>query len=104
MLEPVLDEVVITRSSSPRAIPVDDLAELAEEIFGEDRVQAVDRLDEALVTAMNTAEAAVAGEEGHGAGVLVTGSVTVAAEARLLLRAPAVDAGEGLEHEQEELR
>ena len=104
VLEPVLDEVVITRSSSPRAIAVPDLAELAEEIFGEDRVQAVERLDEALVTAMNTAEAAVAGEEGHGAGVLVTGSVTVAAEARLLLRAPAVDAGEGLEHEQEELR
>ncbi len=104
VLEPVLDEVVITRSSSQRAIPVADLAELAQEIFGEDRVQAVGRLDEALVTAMNTAEAAVAGEEGHGAGVLVTGSVTVAGEARLLLRAPAVDAGEDLEHEQEELR
>jgi dihydrofolate synthase/folylpolyglutamate synthase len=102
-LEPVLDEVVITRSSSPRAIPVDDLAEIAVEVFGEDRVQKVERLDEALIAAMSTAEAAVAGEEGHGAGVLVTGSLTVAAEARLLLRAPAVDADQGLEHEQEDV-
>lgn len=102
-LEPVLDEVVVTRSSSPRAIPVDDLFEIAVDVFGEDRVQKVERLDEALVTAMNASEAAVAGEEGHGAGVLVTGSVTVAAEARLLLRAPAVDADQGLEHEQEDV-
>jgi dihydrofolate synthase/folylpolyglutamate synthase len=103
VLEPVLDEVVVTRSTSPRAIPVAELAELAVEVFGEDRVQAVERLDDALVTAMNTAEAAVADEEGHGAGVLVTGSVTVAGEARLLLRAPAVDVGEDLDHEQEDL-
>lgn len=102
-LEPVLDEVVVTRSSSPRAIPVGDLAEIAQDVFGEDRVQVVERLDEALVTAMNATEAAVSDHEGQGGGVLVTGSVTVAAEARLLLRAPAVDAGEGLEHEQEDV-
>jgi dihydrofolate synthase/folylpolyglutamate synthase len=103
VLEPVLDEVVVTRSTSPRAVPVDELAELAIEVFGEDRVQAVERLDDALVAAMGTAEAAVAHEEGHGAGVLVTGSVTVAGEARLLLRAPAVDADQGLEQDQEDL-
>ncbi len=103
ILEPALDEVVITRSGSDRAVPVDDLAELASDIFGEDRVHAVGRLDEAIVLAVNLAEAGVAHEEGHGAGVLVTGSVTVAGEARLLLRAPAVDVDQGLEHEQEEL-
>ncbi len=87
VLEPVLDEVVITRSSSPRAVPVAELAELARDVFGEERVHEVERLDDALVLAVNTAEA----ETEHGAGVLVTGSVTVAGEARLLMGAPPVD-------------
>jgi dihydrofolate synthase/folylpolyglutamate synthase len=103
VLEPVLDDIVVTRSTSPRAVPVDELAELAVDVFGEDRVQVVERLDDAIVAAIGTAEAAVAHEEGHGAGVLVTGSVTVVGEARMLLRAPAVDADQGLDQEQEEL-
>ncbi len=87
VLEPVLDEIVVTRSTSPRAVPVYELAELAREVFGEERVHEVDRLDDALVLAVNTAES----ETDHGAGVLVTGSVTVAAEARLLMGAAPVD-------------
>jgi len=90
LLEPALEEVVITRSSSPRAIDVEVLAELAREVFGEDRVHAVERLDQALATAVDLADV---GGGGSG-GVLVTGSVTVAAEARQLLGAPAVDAPE----------
>ena len=39
LLEPVVDAIVVTRNSSPRAMPADELAELAGEIFGEDRVQ-----------------------------------------------------------------
>ncbi len=84
-LEPVLDEVVITRSSSPRARPVDELAELAASILGEHRVVAVDRLDEALDRAIELAETGA--PAGVGGGVLVTGSVTVVGEARLLLGA-----------------
>ena len=38
-LEPVLSEIVVTTNSSPRAMPADELAELARDIFGEDRVQ-----------------------------------------------------------------
>ena len=37
-LEPLLAEVVITRSNSPRAVDPDDLGALAIDIFGEDRV------------------------------------------------------------------
>ena len=37
-LEPVLSEIVVTTNSSPRAMPADELAELARDIFGEDRV------------------------------------------------------------------
>jgi len=84
-LDPVLDEVVITRSSSPRAIPVADLAEIAATVLGEDRVHAVERLDAALERAIELAE--VGAPAGVGAGILVTGSVTVAGEARLLLGA-----------------
>jgi dihydrofolate synthase/folylpolyglutamate synthase len=84
-LDPVLDEVVITRSSSPRALPVEELAELAASILGDDRVHAVDRLDAALERAVALAELGT--PAGVGAGVLVTGSVTVAGEARLLLGA-----------------
>jgi dihydrofolate synthase/folylpolyglutamate synthase len=84
-LEPVLDEVVITRSSSPRALPVEELAELAASLFGEERVLAVAHLDEALERAIELAE--VGAPAGVGGGVLVTGSVTVVGEARLLLGA-----------------
>ena len=82
-LEPLLDEVVVTRSTSPRAHDVDDLALIATEVFGEDRVHAVERLDEAIALAVELSEGAAEGSP-TGAGVLVTGSVTMAAEARTL--------------------
>ncbi len=82
-LEPVLTEVVITRSSSPRATDVDTLAAIAVDIFGAERVEVAARLSDALDIAVERADDA-AGELG-GAGVLVTGSVVTAAEARSLL-------------------
>ncbi len=85
VLEPVLDEVVITRSTSPRSLDVEELAELAREVFGEERVHAVERLDDAIQVAVDAAEQGTS--DGLGAGVLVTGSVTVVGEARVLLRA-----------------
>jgi dihydrofolate synthase/folylpolyglutamate synthase len=84
-LDPVVDEVVITRSSSPRAVPVEELAEIAAAVLGEARVVVVDRLDAAIERAIELAE--LGSPAGVGAGVLVTGSVTVAGEARLLLGA-----------------
>ena len=45
-LDPIVDMVVITRSSSPRALPVAELAAIAAEVLGEERVEAVDRLDD----------------------------------------------------------
>ncbi|MGH3310297.1 MAG: bifunctional tetrahydrofolate synthase/dihydrofolate synthase [Streptomyces sp.] len=80
--EPIFAEIVVTRNSTHRAMDVDALAALAVEVFGEDRVQVEPRLDSALEEAITLAEA-----EGEyaGAGVLVTGSVITAGEARLLL-------------------
>ncbi|WP_255951730.1 bifunctional tetrahydrofolate synthase/dihydrofolate synthase [Streptomyces odontomachi] len=81
--EPVFTEIVVTQYSQPRAIGADELAGLAVEVFGEDRVQVEPRLDDALEAAVTLAE-----EEGEyaGGGVLVTGSVFTVGEARLLLK------------------
>jgi dihydrofolate synthase / folylpolyglutamate synthase len=84
ILEPALDEVVISQNSSSRAVPVDELAAIAVEIFGADRVTVEPRLDDAIETAVRLAEES-AEEVLVGAGVLVTGSVVTAGEARTLL-------------------
>ena len=81
-LEPILDEIVVTRTSSPRAIPAEELGELAEEIFGEDRVHVRSHLVDALDEAIGLVEAGGA----VGGGVLATGSVTMAADVRTLLK------------------
>ena len=80
ILEPVLDDVVVSRTTSPRAMSPARLGELATEIFGEDRVTVVADLPDALDLA-----AGLADEGGVGGGVLATGSVTTAAEVRMLL-------------------
>jgi folylpolyglutamate synthase/dihydrofolate synthase len=95
-LEPALSDIVVTTNSSPRAMPVAELAELAAEIFGEDRVQVAERLDDAIDLAASIAdefdaEAVARGLPG-GAAVLVTGSVVTAGDAQLLL-APAQAVG-----------
>jgi dihydrofolate synthase/folylpolyglutamate synthase len=80
--EPVFSEVVVTRNTSHRALDPDELAALAVEVFGEERVQVEPRLDDALDVAVTLAEEE---HEYAGAGVLVTGSVITVGEARLLL-------------------
>jgi dihydrofolate synthase / folylpolyglutamate synthase len=87
-MEPVISELVVTRNSSTRSMDPETLAELASEVFGPDRVRMAERLDEALEIAVGLADDA-AGADGLGtAGVLVTGSVVTAGDARLLLTAP----------------
>ena len=84
VLEPAVTSVVVTTNASPRAMSVDDLQALAVEVFGEDRVDVEDALDDALDTAVRRAEEH--SESYGGAGVIVTGSVVTAGEARTLLR------------------
>jgi dihydrofolate synthase/folylpolyglutamate synthase len=84
-LEPLLTDIVVTRNSSDRSVDPEVAAELAAEIFGEDRVQQAERLDDAIEIAVALADEAVA-ETGPGTGgVLVTGSVITAGDARRLL-------------------
>ena len=83
VFEPILETVVCTQNSTARAMPAAELAAEAEEVFGEDRVVVVPRLDDAIDEAVRLAEdKAVALGSG---GVLVTGSVITAGEARVLL-------------------
>jgi dihydrofolate synthase/folylpolyglutamate synthase len=84
-LEPVADEVVVTASSSPRAMDVDELAAVASEVIGADRVQVEPRLPAAVEAAVALAEEIDPGVDRiSGAGVVITGSVTTAGEARTL--------------------
>jgi len=80
ILEPILNDIVVSRTTSPRAINPGRLGQLAVEIYGEGRVTVVENLPDALDRA-----AAMADEEGLGGGVLATGSITTAAEVRMLL-------------------
>lgn len=84
-LEPVFDELVVTTNGSPRALPVDQLADLAVQRFGDERVVTADSLPDALETAVALAEeVGASGEMVSGAGVVVTGSVVTAGAARAL--------------------
>lgn len=80
LLEPILDHIVVTRTTSPRAIRPNRLAEMAAGYFGSDRVTAVADLPDALDVA-----AGMADDGGMSGAVLATGSVVTAAEVRMLL-------------------
>ncbi|CAM00709.1 dihydrofolate synthase/folylpolyglutamate synthase [Saccharopolyspora erythraea NRRL 2338] len=84
-LEPVVEEVVLTRNSSPRAMDPDELASIAKDIFGPDRIVVEPRLDDAVETAIQMAEETTDPSESvSGGGVVITGSVVTAGEARAL--------------------
>jgi dihydrofolate synthase / folylpolyglutamate synthase len=86
--EPLFATVICTQNSTPRALPAHELAEVAEGLFGGDRVEVAARLDDALDRAVTLAEAADSDAIGLGSGgVLVTGSVITVGEARTLLGA-----------------
>jgi dihydrofolate synthase/folylpolyglutamate synthase len=85
VLEPVLAELVVTRNSEIRSMDPDDLAVPASEIFGPERVHVATRIDDAIDTAVRLADEAMPDGVPGGAGVLVTGSVVTAGDARLLL-------------------
>jgi dihydrofolate synthase / folylpolyglutamate synthase len=84
LLGPVVDLVVCTRSTSPRAMPVEELAAVATATLGEERVRVEPGMADAIAAAVALAEEDLAGDLG-GVGVLITGSVVTVADARRLL-------------------
>jgi len=85
LLEPVAARIVVTQNSSPRSMPVTELAQLATDIFGEDRVTVADTMPDAIEEAVVLAEEDASGEL-SGVAVLITGSVVTVADARKLLK------------------
>lgn len=82
-LEGVFDEIVVTANASRRAMPVDDLAALAVEVFGSERVEVAASFADALDTGIRLAEEA---DTYAASGVVITGSVVTVGQARTLFR------------------
>ena len=82
-LEPILNSVIVTQSSSPRAMPVEELEKIAVSIFGKDRVFPVASLSDALDRAVEKAKRPLSDES---VGVVVAGSVVTVGESRSYLR------------------
>jgi dihydrofolate synthase/folylpolyglutamate synthase len=85
-LEPVVDEVILTGSGSPRAMGIDDLTAAAQEVFDDSRLRVVARLPDAIEVAIDSAtDAADPDSAGiSGVGVIITGSVAMVGAARTL--------------------
>lgn len=78
----VFDEVVVTVNSSPRSMPVRDLADIARDVFGEGKVHTAPRMDDAITRGIDLAESDP--DNGAGAALLITGSVVSAGDGRAL--------------------
>lgn len=83
ILEPVLDAIVVTSLSNPRALPVEDARIVAEEVFGEERVREEYDLLEAVDMAASLAES-LNHEELTAPAVLTIGSIELASRVREL--------------------
>ncbi|MDU5760384.1 MAG: folylpolyglutamate synthase/dihydrofolate synthase family protein, partial [Actinomyces sp.] len=55
-VEPYLDSIVITQMPGPRAKPAEEIAQIAREVFGADRVDVQEDILEAIATAVNLGE------------------------------------------------
>ena len=84
-LEPVIDRLVVTQNSSPRALPVDALFAEAVKVFGAERVYKESDLRSAITYAIEQCTLVNQVSEGVSA-VVVTGSVVTAGETRGVVR------------------
>jgi dihydrofolate synthase/folylpolyglutamate synthase len=81
-LEPIMNEIIVTANSSPRAMKLSDLEKLANEIFGKDRVTAIESLSAAIDQAIKDAKRPLTDDS---VGVLITGSVITVGESRAII-------------------
>jgi len=81
-LEPIMNEIIVTANSSQRAMKLSDLEKLANEVFGKDRVTAIETLGAAIDQAIKDAKRPLSDDS---VGVLITGSVVTVGESRALI-------------------
>ena len=82
-IKDVIDGVIVTQSSSPRALPADELAKVARRHIASDRVFVESDLRTAIEKAIADANHPM---EEDTVGVLITGSVITVGEARHILK------------------
>jgi len=82
-LEQVMDSIIVTTNSSIRSTDIGELEKIAIEIFGHDRVFAHEKLSDALDKAIKDSIRPLSDET---IGILITGSVVTAGDARKILR------------------
>ena len=82
-LEQVMDSIIVTANSSPRAMSVTDLEKIAVGIFGADRVFSSENLEGAIDKAIKDSIRPLSDDS---IGILITGSVVSVGEARTYLR------------------
>lgn len=80
-LESILSEVIVTWNGADRAMRAEELGALAIPLFGNDRVTIVPKLSDAIDVAIERADQVAT----SGVGVIVTGSVVTAANARAMM-------------------
>lgn len=77
-VEPHLEQLIVTQMPGNRAMPVEDLEEIALDVFGEGRVEAHEDLLQAISRAVELAEASE--DPSNRAGIVIFGSVLLAGE------------------------
>lgn len=82
-LEQIMDYIIVTGNSSPRAMQISELEKMAQEFFGADRVFAADSLSSGIEKAMTDANRPLSEVS---IGILITGSVVSVGEARTIIR------------------
>ncbi|CAB4781719.1 MAG: dihydrofolate synthase [Actinobacteria bacterium] len=82
-LEPIVDHVIVTQSTSSRAMSSTELEKIASSIFGSDRVFEISDLHTALDRAVTDAVRPLSDDS---VGIIVTGSVVTVGESKTYLR------------------
>ena len=83
--EGIMTTAIITRNSSHRAAPIEELATQARQIFGDNRVLTKESLESAIEAAVTQAKYEVEMND-KSCAVLIAGSVISAGEARAFIR------------------
>ncbi len=81
----VVDYLVVSQSSSARALPANDLALIAKQFFAPEQIEVIPELRGAITYATEKANLSNQVNDGVSA-VLITGSVVTAGEARMIVR------------------
>lgn len=81
-LERVMNEIIVTTSSSPRAMKISEIEKFAIEVFGKDRVTVIEKLEAAIDQAIKDAKRPLSEDT---VGVVITGSVVTVGEARTII-------------------